>query len=134
MAALTELERARIRRHLGYQSWANLALAWGFSFPTGVEPQFYVNDAMNRLTDEGLELVREDMRQCDAIESQLKDSIKRLKAAKVGDITLNPDEPDALRGELRKWRDQLANDFGAFINPFKHESGGSGSRNGTCVG
>lgn len=134
MAALTEQERSEIRRHLGYQSWANLALAWGFSFPTGIEPQFFVNDAMNRLTDEGLELVRSDLRQCNAIESQLREAPRRMKAAKVGDITLNPDEADALRGELRKWRDQLANDFGAFINPFKFESGGAGSRNGTCVG
>lgn len=134
MAALTELEKTRILRHLGYQGWANLALCWGISFPTPLEPQFFINDAMTRLSDEANELAREDLRQCDAIESQLKECIKRFKAAKVGEITLNPDEADALRGELRKWRDQLANDFGAFINPFKTESGGTGTRNGVCVG
>lgn len=134
MAAFTELEKAKIRRQLGYQSWANLALCWGISYPTPLEPHYYIDDALTRMTDEANDLIREDLRQCEAIETQIKECIKRFKASKVGDITTNADEPEALRGELNKWREVLANDFGAFLNPFRVQSASGGSRNGMCVG
>ncbi len=132
MAALTEIEKSKILRFLGFPDWATLALSWSISFPTAIEPQYQIQDAFYRMSDEALELIREDMRQCEAVESQLKESIKRLKASKVGEITLNPDEQAALRGELNHWKAQLANDFGTILNPYKVDGGSS--RNGVCVG
>jgi len=132
MATLNEVERAKVRRYLGYQNWSNLALAWGQPFPTHIEPEFYINDALDRLTDEGLELVRGDLRQLEDIEIQIGNARKRLQASKVGDITLNPEELPSLRGEMEHWKRQLADDFGSLVNPFRQAMGGS--RNGTVVG
>jgi len=133
MAALTDIEQSKILRFLGYPDWSNLAIAWGLDFPTGVEPQYYVRDAFGRLTDEALELVRNDLRECEEIERQLSDARCRLKASKVGDITMNIDEIPYLRGELDHWKRQLADDFGSIINPFRTGQFG-GSRSGRVIG
>lgn len=132
MATLNETERAKIRRYLGYPNWSSLALAWGQPFPTHIEPEYYINDALDRLSDEGLELVRGDLRQLDDIEAQISGARKRLQASKVGDITLNPDELPSLRGEMENWKRQLADDFGSLLNPFRRSIGGN--RNGVVVG
>lgn len=132
MAALTDQEKAKILRHSGYPDWSSLALAWGVSFPTAIEPQYFLRDAFNRISDAGLELVRMDLQQCDEIERQLIDARKRLKALRVGDITLNPEEIPVLEGQLEKWKVRLLNDFGAQFNPYRQQAGSS--RNGTVTG
>jgi len=133
MAALNEQERALVRRYLGYQNWENTALMWGIPFPTAIQPSWYINDAINRLSDDGLELVRRDLNELQCIEKQISEARGRLKASKVGDITMNPEEIDALRGELDHWKRQLADDFGSTLNPYRQTDSG-GSRNGTVVG
>ena len=132
MATLSEVERSKIRRYLGYPNWSSLALSWGQPFPTHIEPEFYVNDALDRLSDEGLELVRNDLRQLEDIESQIIRARKRLQATKVGEISLNIDEIPSLRGEMEHWKRQLADDFGSLLNPFRRSLGGT--RNGTVIG
>jgi hypothetical protein len=131
VAALTEQEEAEILRFLGYPTWRNLALAWAISFPTGIEPQYYIRDALGRLTDAALDLARADLEQCKVIEAQLRSAIRRLKADAVGDVKLNHEEIPALRGELENWKRQLANDFGSMLNPYRLATGSS--RNGQVV-
>jgi len=132
MSALNEQEKAKIRRYLGYQNWQNTALMWGVPFPTAIQPNWYINDAISRLSDDGLELVRRDLRELQCIEDQISDARKRLKATKVGDITMNPHELESLRGELEYWKRQLADEFASILNPVRQNTGGS--RNGTVVG
>jgi len=130
--ALTETEGSLVRRYLGYPNWENLALAWGLSFPTAIEPSYYINNAMDRITDEGEALIRRDLRELQTIENQISEARCRLKAVKIGDITLNSEEIPALRGEMNHWKNQLADDFGSILNPFRKNVGGS--RNGSVVG
>lgn len=132
MAALSEVERAKVLRYLGYPSWRDVALVWGIPFPTHIEPQYYINDALDRITDVALEFVRRDLVELDDIENQMSEARCRLRASKIGDITLNPNEIEDLRAEKRKWTIQLANEFEASPNPFALDPGSS--RNGTVVG
>lgn len=132
MASLNETERSLVRRFLGFQNWRDLALMWSIPFPTHIEPNWYINDAIDRLTDEGNELVRRDLCELQDIESQMSCARKRLAASKVGDITLNPDELETLRGEYEHWKNQLADDFGTCLNPLRRNTGGT--RNGTVIG
>lgn len=132
MAALNEQERSLVRRYLGFQNWEDLALMWSVPFPTHIEPNWYINDAIDRLSDEGNNLVRRDLTELKCIEDQIGDARCRLKASKIGDITLNPEEIPSLRGEMEHWKRQLADDFGAALNPYRSNIGGS--RNGQVVG
>jgi Na+/phosphate symporter len=132
MAALTDKERSRIMEYLLYPDWNNLAMIWGIFVPTHVEPQYYIRDAMDRLTDEALELVRKDLCNLEDIELQMADARKRLKASKVGDITLNPDELDALQKEFDRYVIKLANKFGAPLNGWAIQ--GLGPNNGMVIG
>jgi hypothetical protein len=130
--ALSEPERAEVRRLARFANWANQSLAWGTAFPTAVDPMFYLNNAFDKLTDDGNELVRRDLQRCLDVERQMDDARGRLRAAKVGDITLNQGEIEALRGELDYWVIRLLNQFAAYVNPYAMSYGGA--RNGVCFG
>jgi len=133
VAALTDTEKAKVRRYLGFANWQSTALAWGIAFPTAIQPVWYINDAIERLSDEGMELVRSDLMQLEDTERQMREARKRLSASKIGDITLNADELPSLRAELENWKRQLADDFGAELNIYRQSDGG-GTRNGKVVG
>lgn len=123
--ALTEQERAKIRYFLGYPNWSNLALSWGLRFPTELEAGYQINSALDRLTDEGVELVRADLRELEDIKTQLSKARRRLAASKIGEIATNPGELTALRGEYETWKKQLADHFGSVLNPWREEQGSS---------
>jgi len=130
---LTETEQAKALRYLGYANWSSLASSFQLGFPSGSQPEFLVRDAFTRIDEEGILLVRRDIEQMDCIEAQIGDT-SRLKASKLGDMTLNECEFGDLSQRMGYWRDMLAQDLGAYFNPFGSQGGAtSGGRNARVV-
>jgi hypothetical protein len=104
--ALTEAEKVAIKRHLGLNS-ASAAL---YSF---VPTFFAVGDVLDTLPAATETEARTILDRITDIESRLATgALDRLQASRLGSIGLNPDEPDALRRELRRWRVELSNLLG----------------------
>ncbi len=118
MSALTPEEKVRIRHHLGY---LNVQEAYTFVLgtPAGVETQFLIEGAMDRLLPTAVPLVRELVSKCDATEAQRFESQENLVAAQVGSITLRGrEEQRDLAHSYDHWRNALANALGTTPNPY----------------
>ena len=116
--AFTAKEKARIKHFLSYPDWEALAASIQLGYPAGSQPLFLVEDAFKRLTDEGEEMVRLDLCRCAAIEDQLFEANKRLKAIQVGNVKMNPREHQMLTKQLLFWITRLADDLGVVSNPY----------------
>jgi hypothetical protein len=46
----------------------------------------------------------------------------RMKAARLGELHLNANETNQLRGELEYWRNKLADDLGVVRNPYSQSA------------
>lgn len=115
--AFTELEKARIRHHLGYPSFASLAQAIQLGYPAVSQPLFLVDDSFHRVTLEGEDAARRDLCECESIERQMSEARSRYKALELGDLKVNTEERNMLRNDLVYWRQQLASDLMVVINP-----------------
>lgn len=116
--AFTPDEQARIRRFLSYPSWVSLASSIQLGYPAASQPLFLVDDAFRRLTPEAENLVRGDLAECECCEKQLSEARTRLKARRLGELELNPNEHRQVRRELLWWTTRLADDLGVIANPF----------------
>lgn len=135
--AFTDQEKARILHYLSYPSWESLSSSIHLGFPAGSQPLFLVEQAFNRLTDGGEGNVRRDLCECEATECQISNARSRMKALQLGDLKVNLDEVNMLRGELTYWVLRLASDLGVVTNPysqFEFLGGGSGGRNARVMG
>lgn len=119
---LTEDEKNGIMHFLGYASWSSLAQSIQLGIPMASQPLFLVYDSFVRISPGGIESVRRDLCECQAIEKQLSDARSRMKAVTIGNIGLNPRETFMLRDELRFWTKRLADDLGVVQNPYSQMS------------
>ncbi len=71
-----------------------------------------------RLNEQGVELVRRDLCELRDIERQMSTSRRRLKASKLGELTMNPKEFNQLKQHLVYWQGRLGDDLGGYPNPF----------------
>lgn len=120
--SFTEREQGRIRHFLGYPSWSSMAASIQLGFPAGSQPLYILEQAFIRLLPDGEEAVRIDLCNCEEIEKQLADARKRMKATKLGEMTLNMGETGQLRQELQYWQRRLADDLGVPFNPYSSMS------------
>lgn len=120
MSTLNETEQAEVLRFLGYANWADLASSFQLGFPAPSQPEYLVRDAFVRLTDEGSDLVRRDLRELKCIENQMSESRSRLKAEKIGNLKLNSTELKDLQEHMTYWVKRLASDLGVYENPLGH--------------
>lgn len=113
----SEEEKVRIRHHLGY---LNVSQAQTFSLgtPAGVETQFLVEGAMNKVLPEALGLAKQMLANCDAIEAQIVENQDLLAVKKVDEIDVREDEFEQLQKRYGYWRNALANILGIYPNPF----------------
>lgn len=116
--AFTDDEKTRILRFLGYPDWVSLAGSIQLGYPASGQPLYLVRDSFNRLTETGEQSVRKDLCECEKVEKAISSSTDRLKASKVGEITMNADEMDKLVKLLQFWVKRLSDDLGVFPNPF----------------
>lgn len=122
---LTPQEKVLIRHHLGF---LNVAEAYTFVLgtPAGVETQFVIEGAMNRILEDAMPLVRNLLSQCELIAASLtdEDMIDITLVNELGEIKTNR-MSFRERREMYDWRRQeLANAFGVYANPFDKRAWG----------
>lgn len=135
--AFTDHEKARIRHFLSYPSWSSLAQSIQLGYPAASQPAFLLDDAFRRMTPGGEESIRQDLCECEGIERQISEARSRMKATKLGNLQVNPEETIMLRRELMHWVSRLASDLGVQPNPysnFEYNGMGGGGYNARVVG
>ena len=130
--ALTDLERVSVRHHLGYlqvgatnnptasfpqSGQPGYAASVQYSIPRPVETLFIVEQAMNMILPIAEPRLRQTLGVLDTIEQKLIESLDRLAASKVDEITLRDvtpgnSEQDALEREHKRWAGYLADMLG----------------------
>lgn len=133
--AFTNQEKAEIKHFLSYPDWSQMAASIQLGFPAGSQPLFLVEQAFTKLTAEGEAQVRFDLCQCKQCEAQIADARSRMKAVQLGDLRMNPNEANQLRGELQYWCLRLADDLGVVKDPYSQMAyqGMAGGRNARVV-
>ena len=116
--SFTADQKSRVHHFLSYPEWVALAQSIVLGFPSASEPLFLLEDAFRRLTPGGEQSVLTNLSELECIEQQLRDARTRFRARKVGNVELNPDEPDMLRRELAYWTIRLADDLGVIPDPY----------------
>ena len=115
---LTPEEKVKVRHHLGFLGVAE-AFTMQAGIPAGVETQFILEGAMNRILPQSLPLARDLIAKCDQTEEQFFEYQDALVANKVGSIELAGRKgQQAILKQYNYWRQGLANMFGAFCNPY----------------
>jgi len=133
MAALSSSEQADCLRFLGYANWRNLAQSFQLGYPAPSQPEFLVREAFRRIDDEGLERVRLDLCNLRDIETQLGSARTRMKATRIGELAINPNETAQLRREMKYWTARLADDLGSPANPFSDAEALGGGVNARVI-
>ena len=123
--SFSDQEKVRIRHHLGY---LNVAAAQTFVLgaPGGVETQFLVEGAMNKVLPEAEVLARELLAKCDGVEGQITENQELLAVTQVDEIGVRQDEFEQLVKRYHYWRNGLANVLGIYPNPFDKRFGAGG--------
>lgn len=130
---LTNAEKERVRYHLGYMN-TDPAASIMLGVPGASQPLFLMESAMNRLLPEGEARVREHLATLDMVEGKLRECMERMAATRVGEIDLNPREPQMLEREYKRWQARLARQLGAYANPFDPSGAGGGGVNVPVAG
>jgi hypothetical protein len=123
--SFTQEEKVRIRHHMGYLN-VDAVQTFVLGSPAGVETQFIIEGAMNRVLPEALSLVRNMLAKCDSVEAQMLDNQELLAVMAVGEISVRQDEFQALQHRYHYWRNGLANALGCYTNSFDKRFEGTG--------
>lgn len=115
---LTDDEKRRTRRHLGYTNVAQ-ASTFFLGIPAAMEPMFMLESAMNLLLPAGETEVREALCLLDAEEARIWGNSDALTTTKVDEIQFRDDEFEKRIQRYRFWQGRLANALGLpGANPF----------------
>lgn len=116
--ALSQLEKSRVRAHLGYpQTSVGAAIALGL--PTTNQFGFMLEQAMNLILPASEQHVRRMIVELDCIEDQLSDARTKLAVAAVDGIRFRgPEQIASLEDQYSGWARKLADAFGVPINVF----------------
>lgn len=115
--SLTDEEKIRVRRHLGYLN-VTAASTFSLGIPAAMQTQFIIEGAMNRLLPEAYDEVRRLLVILDGVEQQIVEDQELLAVSKVDEIDIRPDEFKQLVKQYLWWQASLANMFGVPPNPF----------------
>lgn len=121
----TDEEKVRIRHHLGYLN-VQVASTFFLGVPAGVETQYLVESAMDRVLPAAESMARELIGKCDAVEAQMLENQELLAVSQVDEIQVRPDEFQQLKRRYDYWRGALANVLGTIVNPFDKRFAGGG--------
>lgn len=122
---LTPEEKVRIRDQLGFLNIAN-AETFALGMPAGVETQFMIEGAMDRVPEAALFLVREHLEVLISLDGQSREDHELMAVNAIGDISINQQEQKQIDDRRRYWRGRLCDALGAFPNPFTQTNGTGG--------
>jgi hypothetical protein len=123
--ALTDEEKSKIRKHLGYPE-VDVASGIGLGMPLLYQALFPVDGALRRLKPIAEPQVRDILAKCDAAEQAIAEAETRLAASAVGDIRLRDNEIQARKAQYRYWCRRLSEVTGAPLNPYSERVSGDG--------
>lgn len=130
---LTDEEKVLVRKHMGYLN-VQEASTFVLGVPAGVQTQFVIEPAMNRLLAAALPTLRKYIDVLEGVECQIIDNQGNLAAENVGNIKVNLKEFEDLMKRYRFWQGNLANLLGCPVNPFDQRPGfGTSGNNGVNV-
>ena len=136
MSALSDEEKIKVRHHLGYLN-VQEAQTFVLGTPAGVETQFLIEGAMNRLLAGAIPMVREILVKLDHTEEQMLCGQDLVEVNSLGEIQTNMTGQDRAQKQLRQayqwWRMSLANLLGVPANPFDQRLGVMGFGGGISV-
>lgn len=132
---LSDVEKVKVRHHLGYLN-VQEAQTFVLGVPAGVETQFIIEGAMNRILEVALGETRRHLSILDQLEEQMIEDHELAAVNKLGEIDINQKEQVQLTRRYDYWVNSLANVMGIIRNPFDKRlgSGGSGGINLRVVG
>jgi len=106
-------------------AYMNVAQAYTFvlGVPAGVETQFLIEGAMDKVLDSALPQLRKLIAVLDGIEQQKIENLELLAVTKVGEIEIRQDEQEALDKQYDFWRGKVANLLGIIVNPWDKSQG-----------
>jgi|TARA_Y100000034_G_scaffold121294_1_gene165329 hypothetical protein len=128
----TDEEKVRIRHHLGYLN-VQRAQTFVLGVPAGVQTQFIIEGAMDRVLIEAEPEARRLIAVLDTLESQLICDLELLAVDKVGEIIIRKTEMKELWKQYQKWQGALSNIMGIYPNPFDKRFEGIGVGAGVNV-
>lgn len=115
--ALTEDEKNRARQHCGYLS-VQESQTFQLGIPAGVQTQFVIEGALNRLLPSAERDFRKKLDQLDSIADMIFEDADTLIALKVGTIELNPKQFRQLVQRYLWGVNWICNMLGVQRNPF----------------
>lgn len=122
---LTDQEKVKLRHHTGYLNVGEAA-TFVLGTPAGVETQFIIESAFDRVLEVALPEIRRHMQILDGIEEQMVTDHELLAVEKLGEITVNTKEQEKLTRRYDYWVESLCNLLGAYRNPFDRRLGSRG--------
>ena len=114
---LTEEERVSIRHHAGYLNVAE-AMTFVLGVPAGVETQFIIEGAMNRVKESALPLLRRHLVILCTIEDQKIGDLELAAVDRLDSIDINQKEQQQLDQQYDYWVNSMCNILGVSRNPF----------------
>ena len=129
MPALTDWDKGRCRRHLGYLGLSEAA-GVAFGLPVPLQTMFILEDAMNRLLNtQAVEYAHKLLDRLDSLEDLSFEAAKTGLVAVAGKLTLHPQNrlgTDNIDHEYRKQADRLADHLCVPKYPFSTRTRRSG--------
>lgn len=129
---LTDDEKMRARMHMGYLNVVD-AQTFVFGMPAGVQTQFLIEGAMNRLKPEAEPLVRDHLDALDALNCQFLKNASLLAFTSLDEVSTRDDEFGKLVQRYKWFRASLANLLGCQPNPYDMRFvGAHAAKGGAC--
>lgn len=126
----TDLQKSRIRHHLGYPQVRAMAAAQ-FGIPRPLATNFILETAMDQIMEVAVPAVVAEIGVLDSLEQKLVAAQAYLVAEKLEELTLAADHPQKLEEEYNRWAKRLADDLGVplygFSARFKAGEGSAGN-------
>ena len=127
--SFTDTEKMKIRHHLGFLN-VQAAQTFVLGVPAGVQTQYIIEGAMDRVLAAAESQARLLLARCDAIEAQIGENQDVLFLSQTEEVSFRDNEFELLMKRYQYWRNGLANVLGVYPNPFDKRfvsmSGGGG--------
>jgi hypothetical protein len=125
VASFTPEEKVKVRHHLGYLN-VQESQTFVLGVPAGVQTQFIIEGAMNRLIEAALPEARRQIAILDGFEEQMVEDAELMAIEQIDTIRVNQKEQAQLRDTYDYWRRALANLLGVVPNPYDQRFAGGG--------
>jgi hypothetical protein len=119
IAVLSDEEKGAILRHLGYAITSSQPMI-ALGVPAFSQPSYLVQQAVQFIPSSKIGHIRILLSRLDDTERRIFDAQRRLKADKVGEVTINLGEADALQAEYVRWARWMADELGVPLNIYSY--------------